>query len=156
MHPQRGIQVADITTRFIREAFGLRKMLEMQAVRSFAQPDNEHQVTQLMNKTLQVLESARTDVPDEVLETAVDIDWEMHDKIIDHIDNGLLTEVYQVNVARLRLIKVSNRMSHQRAIAALGEHMSILEHCRNGDGNSAATALGEHIDIAMNRALQGK
>ena len=156
VHPQRGIQIADITTKFIREAFGLRKFLEVQAVLNFASGDYEDVVQELIEKTTEVLEKSKEDQSEEVLERAVEVDWEMHDKIIEECDNDLLTEVYQINAARLRLIKVSNRMTPKRAIEALGEHLTILNHCLAQDGPKAAEALGEHIDIAMNRALRGK
>lgn len=156
VHPQRGIQIADITARFIRDAFGLRKIIEQQAVLSFASGDEEPTIRGLIEKTDEVLKAAKHVVAENVLERAVEVDWEMHDKIIDHVRNDLLTEVYQVNVTRLRVIKVSNRVSQARAIEALGEHIGILHHCLSKDGPAAATALGDHIDIAMNRALQGR
>ncbi len=156
VHPQRGIQITDVTTRFIREAFGLRKILELQAVRSFASAENADVVAKLLEDTQRVLETARTRMDQDVLDKAVEVDWEMHDRIIDHMDNGLLSEAYRINAARLRLIKVNNRLSQERAIEALGEHLEVLEHCRALDGERAAAALSAHIDIAMNRALQGK
>lgn len=156
VHPQRGIQVADITTKFIRDSFGLRRVLELQAVRSFAQEENAGKVRELIAKTRQVLDTAQLRSDEEFLEKAVEVDWDMHDQIIACMKNDLLTEAYQINAARLRLIKVSNRMGHNRAIDALGEHLGILQSCLDGDGEAAARALDEHIEIATNRALQGK
>ncbi len=156
VHPQRGIQIADVTTKFILEAFGLRKILELQAVLHFASGECEMIVKDLIAKTSEVLEVSKTDQSEEILERAVEVDWEMHDKIIEGCENDLLTEVYQINVARLRLIKVSNRMTPKRSIEALGEHLDILNHCLAQEGAKAAEALGGHIDIAMNRALRGK
>ena len=156
VHPQRGIQITDVTTKFIRDSFGLRKVLELQAVRSFASEDNGDVVSQLLTDTEKVLAAARDGLGQDVLDKAVEVDWEMHDKIIDHMENALLSETYRINAARLRLIKANNRLSQERAVEALGEHLAVLENCRAGDGEQAAAALGEHIDIAMNRALQGK
>lgn len=156
IHPQRGIQITDVTTRFIRESFGLRMVLELTAVRNLASGEHADVVSRLLKDTREVLEKAQESSSDELLERAVEVDWEMHDQIIDRMGNDLLSETYRVNAARLRLIKVNNRMTTERAIRALGEHIEVLEHCENRQPDEAAQALERHLLIAMERALQGK
>lgn len=156
IHPQRGIQITDVTTRFIREAFGVRMVLELSAVRNLASGEHADVVERLLADTQQVLEQARKGSSDELLERAVEVDWEMHDQIIDRMGNDLLSEIYRVNAARLRLIKVNNRLSTERAVQALEEHVSVLEHCRDREPENATRALERHLLIAMDRALQGK
>ncbi len=156
VHPQRGIQVADVTTKFIREAFGLREALELQAVRNFASGNYTVEIDMLLAATRKILEEARINPTTETLERAVEVDWDMHDQIIGSLNNNLLNETYQINATRLRLIKVSNRFSPDRALTALAEHLEILELCKKGDGEAVAEALARHIHTAMNRALQGQ
>lgn len=155
VHPQRGIQIVDVTTRFIRQAFGLRKALETFAVRTFAAGGFEDNIDVLLNDTREILAEAERGHTPETLQRAVEIDWDMHDRIVESTDNALVVETFQVNVARLRLIKVNNRLSPERALTALAEHVEILEFCRAGEVEKAANALSDHIDIATNRALQG-
>lgn len=156
VHPQRGIQVADVTLEFIRNAFGLRMILECDAVRKFAEDvDNKPSATTLLRDTQAVLEQARGDVGGDVLERAVEIDWQLHDDIIAGVKNKLVTEIYQINAARLRLIKATNRLSPTRVVTALEEHIAILEACVAGDPQSAVTAMKLHIDTAMERAING-
>lgn len=156
VHPQRGIQVADVTLEFIRNAFGLRMLLECDAVRKFAEnADNKPAAEALLRETKAVLEQAKGNSGDEILEKAVEIDWQLHDDIIADVKNKLVTEIYQINAARLRLIKATNRLSPTRVITALEEHISILECCIAHDPEGAVTAMQLHINTAMERAING-
>lgn len=155
VHPQRGIQIAEITLEFIRNAFGLRKMLECEAVRRFAIDDEGIEAKRILSDTLTVLDDARNDTSETVLERAVEVDWAFHDLIIAKLGNQLVSEVYQINVVRLRLIKRSNRLTPERVVGALEEHLRILRCCTVGDADGAADAMAIHIDTAMSRAING-
>lgn len=156
VHPQRGIQVIDLTTKFIRNSYGLRLALELHALEHFASGEFEAEVDALIDITRSVLEEAERTTDPEVLKRAVDVDWDMHDKLIECLDNALISETYQVNNTRLRLIKVTNRLSPDRVHSALREHLEVLSYCKSRDGAGARKALIEHIDTALSRALQGK
>src|SRR6478752_7974879 len=54
--PQRGIQIADIGVRLIREAFEFRTILELAAVRRFASTADDATLTELERSTRAVLE----------------------------------------------------------------------------------------------------
>ncbi|MEE9428616.1 MAG: GntR family transcriptional regulator [Paracoccaceae bacterium] len=156
VHPQRGIQITDITTKFIRDSYGLRLSLELHAITNFASSEFTVAVKSLLKVTREARTALLEDMSDEALERALLVDWEMHDKIIGCMGNDLLTETYQINAARLRLIRVNNRLTHDRAVAALDEHIEILEHCEAQDTIAATAALNHHIDTSMSRSLQGK
>lgn len=155
VHPQRGIQVTDITIRFIRNAFNLRKVLERDAIRNFADGTHAVEAREILEETRTILQLATDKTSDAVLERAVEIDWHTHDVVIDALNNELLTEVYQINVARTRLIKANLKLTHERVFGALNEHIRILECCIAEDPEGAVEAMDHHIDTAMNRAMQG-
>ena len=154
MHPQRGIQITDITIRFIREAFQIRRILERDAVRNFAE-NHQDEAKILLGETRALLASAEKEASKEVLEKAIEVDWRMHDLIIEKMNNSLLTEIYQINATRLRLIRVNIRLSPERVLGALGEHIEILECCARGDADSAENGVTLHIDTALRRAIDG-
>lgn len=156
VHPQRGIQITDITTKFIRDAYGLRLTLELHAITNFASGEFPLEVKALLEATREARDAFLHGMSEDSLERAVDVDWRMHDKIIESMGNDLLAETYQINATRLRLIKANNRLLHDRAVAALDEHIEILEHCEAQDAAAASEALVRHIDTSMNRALRGK
>ncbi|MEM5502953.1 GntR family transcriptional regulator [Ahrensia kielensis] len=156
VHPQRGIQIADVTLEFIRNAFGLRMILECDAVRQFAEnADNRDVAQKLLDQTSVVLNEAKIDTGADILERAVEVDWRLHDEIIAGVRNKLVAEIYQINAARLRLIKTTNRLSPSRVVTALQEHVLILECCISNDSDGAAKAMQNHINTAMERAING-
>lgn len=154
VHPQRGIQVADITTRFIREAFQLRSILELAAVSAYCE-SYRHDASALLAETRSVVDLAKAEASPDVLNQAVEIDWRFHDDLVGSINNELVEELYQINALRLRLIRANIRLNSQRVFGALGEHIAILEACAEGDVETAKEKLSEHLTVAMQRAMEG-
>ncbi|WJY22569.1 GntR family transcriptional regulator [Fontisubflavum oceani] len=154
VHPQRGIQVADVTLRFIREAFQLRSILELAAVPDYCEfHQDKAEVT--LRDTNDVLQRAQKEASAEVLSQAVDVDWRFHDELVGAINNELVEETYQINAVRLRLIRTNIRLSAKRVFGALEEHIAILEACARGDAEAAQSKLSDHLSVAMQRAMEG-
>lgn len=154
VHPQRGIQVADVTVRFIREAFQLRQTVESAAIRVFATTQQE-QAAALLKQTTAILMRAQKTPTEKVLAQAVEIDWRMHDESVAAMNNRLINEIYQINTVRLRLIRANIQLTEQRVCGAMTEHIGILEACVAGDAELAATRCAKHIEISMQRAMGG-
>jgi DNA-binding GntR family transcriptional regulator len=156
VHPQRGIQIADLTTRFIHNAFGLRLLLERQAIREFADAGPAHLIAELLDSTETILKDVRATLSEANLSRAVEVDWRMHDVIIEQMGNELIRETYQINATRIRLIRVNNRLTPDRVVSNLEEHVEMLRLCRDRLPEEAARAMEAHIAISKNRALQGR
>ena len=155
VHPQRGIQITDLTTRFIREAFGLRLLFERAAIRQFAEHGPMPVIEDLLRATEAVLAEVRLELSEANLSRAVEVDWRMHDVIIEAMGNELIRETYQINATRIRLIRANNRLTPDRVIAGLEEHVAMLGHCRDRNSDAAGKAMEAHIEISKSRALQG-
>lgn len=156
VHPQRGIQIADLTTRFIHEAFGLRLLFERQAIREFADGGPVSLIDELLEETARVLTDVTSDLSEPHLSRALDVDWRMHDVIIEQMGNQLIRETYQINATRIRLIRVNNRLTPDRVVSNLEEHVEMLRLCHERKPDEAARAMEKHIEISKNRALQGR
>ncbi len=154
VHPQRGIQVADVTIKFIREAFQLRSMVEVAAVEDYCR-DGQDKARATLEDTRAVLLKARTDTSTETLNDAVEVDWRFHDEVVTAMNNSLVEELYQINAVRLRLIRTNIRLSADRVFGALEEHLAILEACAEGNAAAAREKLSEHLSVAMRRAIEG-
>ena len=154
VHPQRGIQVADVTLRFIREAFQLRSILELAAVPDYCE-FHQDKAEATLRDTNDVLQRAQKEASAEVLSQAVDVDWRFHDELVSAINNELVEETYQINAVRLRLIRTNIRLSAKRVFGALEEHIAILEACARGDADAAQSKLSDHLSVAMQRAMEG-
>lgn len=154
IHPQRGVQVVEASPRTINEAYDFRRMMETQAVRVFAERAPDALVDRLAGEARAEIEAFRAGRAD--LARATETDWRMHDEIVDFMGNGIVTEAFRINAARIRLCRVSNVLPPERLPKALAEHLDILAACRARDADAAVAALADHIetsrDIALGRA----
>ncbi|MGH7100965.1 MAG: GntR family transcriptional regulator [Acetobacteraceae bacterium] len=153
--PQRGIQIADVSVGRIRDAYQLRLIYEEAAIRIFAEKASEALIDDLLERTAVAAEGSRHKLTPQLRARAVETDWAMHDTIVDHAGNSLLTEAYRINAARIRLIRVTNVVSDARLPEVFAEHAAILEACRERDITAALDALRRHIETSEDRARRG-
>lgn len=151
VYPQRGIQVAEATARLIRDAYGLRLVLEKDATRHFADHGDAETIDLLMEQTQAIIVRAKDEITNRVQEEAVEIDWRMHDTIIDSRGNEIISETYRINAARIRLARgLGNRLPAKRLISALTEHLAILDACRQRQADRAVEEMVRHIEHSLN------
>ena len=106
--PKRGIQIADVTVSGQRDALDYRQILEMHAIRHYAQHADIKDIEALAQATSAALERISVGAVDAALmEAAVETDWRMHDEIIDSLGNEIVGVNYRVNAARIRLMRVT-------------------------------------------------
>ena len=150
VYPQRGIQIAEATARLIRDAYGLRLVLERDATWHFAEHGQRESIDLLIEKTQDIIERARSEITPNIQEEAVEIDWHTHDTIIDSRGNEIISETYRINAARIRLARgLGNRLPSKRLVPALTEHLAILEACRNRDAARAVSEMVQHIQTSL-------
>jgi DNA-binding GntR family transcriptional regulator len=152
--PQRGIQIADIGVRLIREAFEFRTILELAAVRRFALTADDATLLQLERSTRAVLERmASGDEPDgKLIDVALQVDWGMHNLMIEAIGNHILINAHQQNFDKIRMIRLHGR-SPRFLPLALEEHLAVIKALKRRDPEAAASALQRHLAAAERRAL---
>lgn len=152
--PQRGMQVAHIDLQLIDNAFQLRLFLEREAVMAFTRSVSDQTMTRIRRDHEAALEEAKQKVTPDLLDRAQDVDWGLHDLLIDRLDNPLIANVYRVNSIKIRLIrKERTRITSKVLISVLQEHVSILGAIESRDPDRAATAIESHIKSAKARAL---
>lgn len=152
--PQRGLQVASIDLRLVREAFQLREIVETAAVAHFALTAPQAVIAGQRAALDRVLHGARDGVTEALLTEAQTVDWGFHDAIVAHMGNRLLTEVHRVNVVRIRVIMQDRAALSPEALPpAFGEHAAILAAIERRDPDAAVDALRAHLDHARRRAL---
>ena len=152
--PQRGMQVAHIDVRLIDNAFELRLFLEREAVMAFTRSVSDRTMTRIRRDHEAILKEARQQVTPRLLERAQEVDWGLHDLLIDRLDNPLIANVYRVNSIKIRLIrKERTRITPAVLISVLQEHVNILDAVESRDPERAAAAIELHIKSAKARAL---
>lgn len=153
--PNRGILVAQVDLDLVRNAFQLRHILEREAVAHFAKTASVEQIGRMRDEFSAVREEALQGVTPELLGRAQQLDWSMHDTMIDSLGNELVSNIYRVNQIKIRLIRQADtRLLPELLVSVMDEHLAILDALATRDADAAARAMHDHIDSARRRALQ--
>jgi DNA-binding GntR family transcriptional regulator len=152
--PQRGLQIATVDVRLVRNAFELRLMLEKEAAAKFAVSATDTQLDRLEAAHRDIIKRAQRGITPALLDAAQAVDWGLHDTMIDALGNEIISAIYRVNSLRIRLIRLDRVTLNAGALApAMEEHMALIAALRRRDPRAAAAAIEAHLTSARNRAL---
>ncbi len=153
--PKRGLQIAHVDLDLIRNAFQLRLLLEREAVADYAREASDREIADLREKHMRIRKEAESEVSDDLLARAQALDWQMHDTMIDALDNDLIANIYRVNSIKIRLIRQQDtRILPELILSVMDEHLVVLEALSKRDASAAAAALSTHIESAKKRAMR--
>jgi DNA-binding GntR family transcriptional regulator len=153
--PKRGMQIAHVDVDLIRNAFQLRMILELAALREFCRTADDATIQKIRDEHLAIAEEAKKEVTPELVARAQAIDWGFHDLLIDRLGNEMLSNVYRVNSVKIRIIRGrETRILPELIENVVAEHMLIIDALENRDEEEAVKALEAHIDSARKRALR--
>jgi DNA-binding GntR family transcriptional regulator len=153
--PKRGLQIAPVDLKLIRNAFQVRSMIEREAIAHFSQIVTPEELDVLEAGHLRMLERARAEVPDAQLDhDAQQLDWGLHDRMVDAMGNEILSEIYRVNSLHVRLIALdASQIAAARVLPAMQEHLGFLAALRRRDAPAAVAALMNHIGSSRQRVV---
>ena len=142
------------THDLIHEAFQFRTILELAAVRHFAVHADAATVGELEASTTAVLRrfdgAAVTDP--RLLDAALQVDWRLHDLIVESMGNRIMFNAHQTNFDKIRMIRLHGR-SPRYIPLALEEHLVVIKALKQRDADRAAAGLEHHLKCAERRAL---
>ena len=152
--PQRGIQIADIGVDLIHEAFQFRTILELAAVRHFAVHADAATVGELEASTTAVLRrfDGATVTDPRLLDAALQVDWRMHNLIVESVGNRIMMSAHQQNFDKIKMIRLHGRSPRYLPLA-MEEHLAVIKALKKRDPDAAAIALERHLAAAERRAL---
>ncbi len=152
--PQRGIQIADIGVTLIREAFEFRTILEAAAVRRFTETADDATLARIEDETRAMMERlAPGNVVDtRLLDQALQVDWSLHNLMVEAMGNRILINAHQQNFDKIRMIRLHGRSPRYLPLA-MEEHLVIITALRRRDPDAAVAALAAHLGAAQRRAL---
>jgi DNA-binding GntR family transcriptional regulator len=152
--PQRGIQIADIGVTLIHEAFEFRTVLELAAIRRFVQSADDAALADLERNTKAILLRMKgaASVDSRLLDAALQVDWGMHNLIVESVGNRIMMSAHQQNFDKIKMIRLHGR-SPQYLPLAMEEHLAVIEAMKRRDSGQAAAALEHHLKCAERRAL---
>lgn len=153
--PQRGMQIANVDVKLVRNCYHLRTVLEKEAIAHFTRMAGDAEIADQADALARVMRRAQDGpVTRKLLEEAQAVDWGFHDTIIDSLGNELLSSVYRVNSIKIRLIRLERVvLSPESLLPAMKEHADILAAIRARDAGGAIRAMERHMVSARNRAM---
>ncbi|OED00827.1 GntR family transcriptional regulator [Rhizobium sp. YK2] len=155
--PKRGLQIAHVDFKLIRNAFQIRQMIEKEAVSNFVDVVSADELKQIEESHRQVLARARAEKPDQLLDRdAQQIDWGLHDRMVDSLGNEILSEIYRVNSLHVRLIKIDAELVRpMRIVPAMEEHLAFITALKARDKSAAVSLIAQHVENSRTRVLEG-
>jgi DNA-binding GntR family transcriptional regulator len=152
--PNRGLQIASIDLRFVKNAFEFREILEKKAVEAFVRSAPQSVFDQMRRDHEDVLDAASGDVGEALIKRAQIVDWRLHETVIDALKNDIVSSTYRINFIKIRLIRQEQTSLTPRTIIdAMKEHLQIIDMFEKRDVTAAVEAIGSHIETARVRAL---
>jgi DNA-binding GntR family transcriptional regulator len=153
--PKRGLQIAPVDLKLIRNAFQVRSMVEREAVHHFLRSASDEALARIEEQHLAILERASSTQPDPSLDAdAQTVDWGLHDTMVDSIGNEILSEIYRVNSLHVRLIRLdAGLVRPMRVVPAMEEHLQFIAALKSRDEDRAIHSITEHIDRSRARVL---
>ena len=154
--PQRGLQIAHVDLKLIRNAFQVRSMIEREADRAFVQSASNAELAAIEAAHQQILARANkaSTTDPQLLDDAQALDWGLHDRMVDALGNEIVSDIYRVNSLRVRLIKLEQSViTPAILIPAMQEHLSFIAALRERNAAQAAALLDAHINSARSRVM---
>jgi DNA-binding GntR family transcriptional regulator len=153
--PQRGLQIAHVDLKLIRNAFQVRSMIEREAVLNFVHSASDAELEAIEASHRDILARASATTTDAtLLDDAQAVDWGLHDRMVDALGNEIVSEIYRVNSLRVRLIRLEHSViTPARLIPAMQEHLAFIAALRHRYAQMAVELLEQHINSARNRVM---
>ena len=153
--PKRGLQIAHIDLKLIRNAFQVRAMIEREAVVHYVRNASDEELDEEERRHRAVLERALSGKPDPHLDQdALAVDWQLHDRMVDAMGNEILSEIYRANSLHVRMIRLdAQQVRRQRVVPAMEEHLKFIALLKARDQAGAVQAMQEHVEQSRQRVL---
>lgn len=139
--PRVGAFVRQITPKEVEEVYALKASVEPLAV-SWAATRGAAKGKQKLQEILKNLQSAASDGD---IKLAADYVDEIHNEIFALADSEVLSEVYRVFHARVKLLRQLNMSQPGRLNVSVEQHTKIIQAVSDGDSENAAIIMADHL-----------
>jgi len=153
---KRGLMVPTIDVAFVRNAYHLRRILEMEAIRAAPDTIGQAALSRWEAEHLDLLDEIGRNPEQDLVDRVQTVDWALHQNLIDSLGNRLITSVYSVNAIKVRMATQARlQVTSDNAVRVLKEHMAFLEALKKGDIAAAGRSLELHLRNSLTLALGG-
>jgi DNA-binding GntR family transcriptional regulator len=153
--PQRGMQVAHVDLSLIRNAYQFRLFLESQATALYATARSDAAIAALRASHEAIIRRAELGERETLIVDAEHTDRSLHEAIIDHLDNEIISNAFRVNWIKIKLIRQNEtRLYADLVIPVFRDHMRVIEAIERKDASAAVAAMTAHINMSRARAIE--
>ncbi|WP_262031660.1 GntR family transcriptional regulator [Microvirga sp. Mcv34] len=153
--PQRGLQILPLDITLIRNAFQFRLILEREAIAAFSQAASDAAIARIEAAHRAIVESAQSGLTEQIVAEAQQVDREFHERVIDDLNNDIISKAYRVNWIKVRLIRQNETsLDEDLVLPVMQEHLAIIAAMKRRDIPGAVQAAVAHIMSARARALR--
>jgi DNA-binding GntR family transcriptional regulator len=156
MLPRSGIRIVQPGMGLLKDSFQLRRILELEAVRKYAEVVAHDELARLEAAHRDVLAAAQSRMAEDALIAhSGTVDRGFHAILIAALRNPQIHEVYCRTDERIRLVRLDNRyqQSATTVTQAMQEHLVVLDALRAHDSAAAVAAMEDHLRRALHRAI---
>lgn len=157
--PQRGLMVPSLDITFVRDAYQMRRIIELAAVPDMIERLDRDVVAEWINwhrSARAQIQGAKGASSEELSNEIQHRDWAMHDGFVGAMRNNLIANVYRVTAIKIRMaVQSIIRVTPYNATRIIDEHLGILEHLHQGHVEETQAALARHLDNSLKIALGG-
>lgn len=153
--PKRGLQIAAVDLKLIRNAFQTRTMIEREATIQFVHCVSDAELEDIIAQHTAILNRAQAQASDPALDDdALAVDWGLHNRMVDAMDNEILSDIYRVNNLHIKLIRIDSAQARpMRVVPGMQEHLEFLDAVRARDEARAVALMTAHIEASRQRVL---
>jgi DNA-binding GntR family transcriptional regulator len=152
--PQRGMQVAHVDLSLIRNAYQFRLFLESQATALFALARSDDAIAALRASHEAIIRRAEAGEKETLIADAEKTDRALHEAIIDHLDNEIISNAFRVNWIKIKLIRQNEtRLYADLVLPVFADHMKVIAAIERKDADAAVAAMTAHINMSRARAI---
>jgi DNA-binding GntR family transcriptional regulator len=152
--PQRGLQIALPNIKEIKEAFHFRIILEKEAVRHFTKSPSQTVLEKLETATHELAKKHQEISPeDTILNQALDLDYSLHEMLINELKNNQLKQFYQVVFDKIRIAWIANSYTREIVKPVMEEHIQVIDAIKKGDPELAAQVMEHHLNQSLRRIM---
>lgn len=153
VYPNRGVQVAEITPRYVRNAFEFREIIEIKGLRTFIDTASDSEIDGLIASQHEALARISGMGEKEQLQTMIVVNEAIHKTLVDSLDNGFVSKAFDNILNHINWMRANIKITGRRHAQVIDEHIAILEAAKARDMDAAAGLLSAHIDAALHLAL---
>lgn len=153
--PKRGLHLAHVELRLIRNAFQVRSMIERESIAHFIRSVSDAELDEIEAAHRALLQRADAgERGPQFLEDATEVDFALHDRMVDSVGNEIMSEIYRVNSMHVRMMALESSAAG-RMVPAMHEHLAFIGAMRARDSEAAVASMLHHLRSSRQRVIDG-